>query len=348
MDFEASPIADCGSEAVFPTVEELISKLRSSFFATEFQYVAKTLKEREQNIEQKYLKLLAKVEEEKSLLLSENQKLTTKVGEEKGLLLTANQKLNDELKKKQNEIDAMRKLNTEHERKLRVYAKRFLDFDDNVPNLEKIAKESMGSGINLENKEQKDRAAESNRSPLFSEKNDSKNKTEPNLPQIILLDDHDDDDDDHKCISTLKRKQFTKETKKEYNADDDDLEFISASKRRRVSKEIKREYNTGDDDLEFFSRSKRRRGSNVMKRELHGKSAKISTELDSSASDSGSDTGINKLYMLSVGKMKKQKERWESESDMVKDLVKDDELCLNGICAIHRQRIIVHGADISR
>ncbi|KAI3812784.1 hypothetical protein L1987_17496 [Smallanthus sonchifolius] len=168
-------------EAASPTVEELISQLRSSFFSLEFQHVAKTLIEREEQMNDKYLKLKTKAQQEKDLLISENLKL------------------NDELKKKQNEIDAIRKLNDEYERKFRVYEKRCLDFDHKVLNLEKLAKESVcfrSSSVSLENKEQKDCAAESNRETLFCEKKDSKKKTEPKLKEIIHIDD--DDDDDHK------------------------------------------------------------------------------------------------------------------------------------------------------
>lgn len=167
---------------------------------------------------------------------------------------------------------------------------------------------------------------------MFSEKGDSKKRTEPKFPEIIDIADDDDDDVDDKVDQ---RNQVANEIKREHNTDDDNLKHISTTKRKRVSNERMREHNT--------------------KREHHGESAKASpffkkTELDSLDfdSDSDSDKVIDRIYMSSLVKMKKQKERWEAESDMVKDFEKDDELCLNGVCALYRQKIIVHGTDLYR
>ncbi|MFS8029880.1 hypothetical protein Hanom_Chr17g01527501 [Helianthus anomalus] len=279
-----------------PTVADLILQLQSSFFSSEFQQVAKTLTEREEHIKDEYLKLKKKAEEEKYAMFNENLKLR------------------DQLKKKEDEIDAMKKLIDEYERKVRVYENRF---DDKGLGLEKKAKESMGSSLNL---------AESFRPPAFTKKEGSKRKLEVKSYEIINIDD--DDDQGRRVTDEVKREY-------KYNTYDDDLEVISSTKRRRAASEIKTTP-----------------GSKETKSEHHDESAKITKkiELDSPEEpDSGSDTEkINKIYMSSISKVKKHKEEWKSESDMVKDLEKDDELCLNGVCALHRQRIIVHGADINR
>ncbi|KAK1431979.1 hypothetical protein QVD17_08818 [Tagetes erecta] len=69
----------------------LKQKERSSFFSNEFQSVAKTLKEREQNMKEKFFKLKIKSEDENLYLISKNLKYK------------------NELKKnKQYEIDAMK------------------------------------------------------------------------------------------------------------------------------------------------------------------------------------------------------------------------------------------------
>ncbi|KAK1438493.1 hypothetical protein QVD17_04302 [Tagetes erecta] len=323
MGLKSNPKADSDSETASPSTEELISQLRSSFFSNEFQSVAKTLMEREHKMKEKFFKLKTNAEEEKRHLVSENLKYKNELKKNKQFEIDAMKKINDELKKKQTEIEAMKKVNDEYERKVRVLEKRCLDLDDKVLGLEKMALASACSSVNLE---KKDCAAESCRPPLFSEKEDSKKKAEPKFLEIIDIDDDDDDKVD-------KGKWVPEEIKREYNMDDeDDLKYVSTIKRKRVSNELVRELNT--------------------KREHHGESAKNSpfykkTELDSSGSDSDTDSyKVNKMYKSSLAKMKKQNERWEAESDMVKDFEKDDELCLNGVCALHRQKIIVHGTDI--
>lgn len=52
--------------------------------------------------------------------------------------------------------------------------------------------------------------------------------------------------------------------------------------------------------------------------------------------------------MSLIDKLKKHKERWEFEVDMVKEFDKDDNLCLNAICALRRQRIIIDDYDFLR
>ncbi|KAJ0666091.1 hypothetical protein HanPI659440_Chr17g0663041 [Helianthus annuus] len=269
-----------------PTVEDLILQLQSSFFSAEFQQVAKTLTEREEHIKDEYLKLKKKAEEEKDAIFKENMKLR------------------DQLKKKEEEIGAMKKLIDEYKRKTRVYENRF---DDKGLGLEKKAKESMGSSLNL---------AESCRPPGFTKKEGSKRKLEAKSHEIINIDDDDD-----------QGKRVTDEVKREYiyNIDDDDLVVFPSTKRRRAASEIKT--TPGSKETKKITKK---------------------IELDSPEEpDSGSDTEkINKAYMSSISKVKKHKEEWKLESDMVKDLEKDDELCLNGVCAL--QKIIVHGADTDR
>ncbi|XP_076922541.1 uncharacterized protein LOC143584350 [Bidens hawaiensis] len=91
-----------------------------------------------------------------------------------------------------------------------------------------------------------------------------------------------------------------------------------------------------------------------MKKEHLDKSAKTSPlfekdALDVSEPDFGSDIEqVQKLYTSSIAKLRKQKEGWKSESDMVKDFEKNDELCLNGVCALHRQNIDVNRSDTLR
>ncbi|XP_076883197.1 uncharacterized protein LOC143531884 [Bidens hawaiensis] len=128
--------------------------------------------------------------------------LKKKAEEEKELLVLENLKLVDELKMKQNEIDAVMKVIAEHEGKTRVCKNRSLESDSKVFSSEKLAIESVGSG-----KEKKDCASESDRKqPLVSVKKDSKRKTEVKLPEIIDI-----DDDDLEFVPTNKRRQVLNE-----------------------------------------------------------------------------------------------------------------------------------------
>ncbi|XP_076883196.1 uncharacterized protein LOC143531883 [Bidens hawaiensis] len=183
----------------------------------------------------------------------------------------------------------------------------------------------MGSSVNLESKELKDCAAESDRKPpLVSVKKNSKRKTEVKLPEIIDIDDDDVDDDQGKRASNKIKRDYNKKE----DDDGDDGEFISSIKRSRVSKEMKKEH------LDTSAKK-----SPLLEKD----------ELDGSEPDSGSDIEqVQKLYAFSIAKLTKRKEGWKSESDMVKDFEKDDELCLNGVCALHRQKSDVNRSDTLR
>ncbi|KAI7749272.1 hypothetical protein M8C21_009284 [Ambrosia artemisiifolia] len=148
------------------TTAELILQLRSSFFSSEFEKVAKTLMEREEQMKEMYWKLKTKAREEKDVIFKENVKLK------------------DELKLKEEEIEVLRKQIAEYQDKVRVCENCF--DDDKCLSSEKKVKESMGSSINL---------TERCTPPRFAEKKDIKHKSDAKLPEIIDLDDDDDDDD---------------------------------------------------------------------------------------------------------------------------------------------------------
>ncbi|KAI7742475.1 hypothetical protein M8C21_007636, partial [Ambrosia artemisiifolia] len=186
------------------TTAELILQLRSSFFSSEFEQVAKTLMEREEQMKERYWKLKTKAREEKDVIFKENVKLK------------------DELKLKEEEIEVLRKQIAEYQNKVRV-CENCLD-DDKVLSSEKKVKESMGSSINL---------TERCTPPRFAEKKDIKHKSDAKLPEIIDLDDDDDDD---------QGKRVSNEMKRECIIDFDDLEFVSSIERRRAPKKTKREH----------------------------------------------------------------------------------------------------------
>lgn len=184
-------MAQCGSAAASPTVAELISLLRSSFLASEFQDVEEILVEREDHMRKQCNELRKKAkafEKEKDVLFLKNQKLNDEMKkkqkeidalrkenlEYKDQIKILNSEkcrvsksaLEDELKMKQSEIDALRKLNVEYEKKeaeLRFYKTQSTDLYDRVLKLEKTAKELItsagSSSINLENSQQKNSTA---------------------------------------------------------------------------------------------------------------------------------------------------------------------------------------------
>ncbi|KVH95350.1 hypothetical protein Ccrd_002583 [Cynara cardunculus var. scolymus] len=321
MGLKEDPTVECGSEMPFPTVKELFSQLRSSFFATEFQRVEKLLVEHEEHAKEKQRELKNKaesLEKEKDCLFLENLKLNDELKKKQkesdalrmenleyidqikvlNSKVSKNPELEDELKKKRREIDEMKKLNAEYEKReaeFRVYKKHFLDLGDRVLNLEKTGKELVGSDgtplMNLENKQQKNCDSENSKPPLFGEKGDYRKRTEPKFGEIIQIDDDDDDDDDQKCISTLKRKRSLNEIRKEYN----------------------------DDNIDSHNQPVASLGPN-----------------SSSHSD---DENVDEIYKSIIARKKRQKERWGVEMDMLQEFNKDDELCMNAVCALHRQII---------
>ena len=185
MGLKEDPRSECRSPTPFPSVKDLISQLRSSFFATEFERVEKTLIEREEHTNEKHAELektIESLQKEKDLLISEkmklNKELHKKQKESENLRVenvkycdkirvlsgkvSRNLEVEDDLKKKEREIDELKKVNAEYERKegeFRVYEKKLLDFGGRVLSLEKIAKElgalEESPLTSVENKQQK-------------------------------------------------------------------------------------------------------------------------------------------------------------------------------------------------
>ncbi|XP_023746097.1 uncharacterized protein LOC111894255 [Lactuca sativa] len=360
MSSEANLMAQCGSAAASPTVAELISLLRSSFLASEFQDVEEILVEREDHMRKQCNELRKKAkafEKEKDVLFLKNQKLNDEMKkkqkeidalrkenlEYKDQIKILNSEkcrvsksaLEDELKMKQSEIDALRKLNVEYEKKeaeLRFYKKQSTDLYDRVLKLEKTAKELItsagSSSINLENSQQKNSTAEYIKPPLLVEKGDNKIKAEPKLQEIIQIDDDDDDDDDDlKCHSTLKRKQSSNEVDKKYSSDFvDDIQ--PATQKRKNLQHLHNQ--------PIISNPHSTPHSSGITPQVEPRN--LMSSLDSPASISDLNTKIiDGAYKSIIARNKMIKGKWRFKSEMVEEFDKDDELCMNAICALHRQ-----------
>ena len=126
-----------------------------------------------------------------------------------------------------------------------------------------------------------------------------------------------DDNVDLKHVSSSKRKEGSNEIRKGNTND----ECISLSTSKHASKKVKREY---DDDLV----------DNIPKGTQSITSHPVS--ITSSEKVSPISDGFGPISIIVK---KKQDERWISVADMLKEFEKSDELCLNAICAIHRQSI---------
>lgn len=137
----------------------------------------------------------------------------------------------------------------------------------------------------------------------------------PKFPEILEIE---DDENDLKHASSSKRKEGSNEIK---NGDNND-EFISVSTSKHASKKVKREYE--DDLVNIISKGTQPITSHPVSITSSEKVSPISASFGSSSI---------------IVKKKKQDERWKSEADMLKEFEKSDELCLNAICAIHRQSI---------
>ncbi|KAM0059851.1 hypothetical protein Hdeb2414_s0005g00185911 [Helianthus debilis subsp. tardiflorus] len=123
MSLKGDRITDYRSESSSMTAEELVLKLRSSFFPLEFQYVAKTLNDREERLRQMNVELKTKAEEEKGVLVMENVKLKDEIDAIKKVNGENEVKfrvLKCELEKMQSDFGVMRKVSGEYEEKIRV------------------------------------------------------------------------------------------------------------------------------------------------------------------------------------------------------------------------------------
>ncbi|CAI9274499.1 unnamed protein product [Lactuca saligna] len=370
MCSEANQMAQCGSAAASPTVKELISLLRSSFLASEFQDVEKILVEREDHMRDQCNELRKKAEtfeKEKDVLSIKNQKLNDEMKkkqrevdalrkenlEYKDQIKVLNSEkcrvsksaLEDELKMKQSEIDGLRKLNVDYEKKeadLRFYKKQSTDLHDRVLKLEKTAKELIASAgsssINQENSQQKNSTAENIEPPLLVAKGDNKIKTEPKLQEIIQI----DDDDDLKCHSTLKRKQSSNEVDKKYSSDFvDDIQ--PATQKRKNLQDL---YNQPI----ISNPHSTPQSSGITPRVEKVEPRNLLSSLDSPASISDLNTNIiDGAYKSIIARNKMIKGKWRFKSEMLEEFDKDDELCMNAICALHRQsRTVLPLFDKSR
>lgn len=150
--------------------------------------------------------------------------------------------------------------------------------------------------------------------PGFKEIVNSKQRSYPKFPEILEIE---DDDVDLKHVSSSKRKEGSNEIKKGNTND----ECISVSTSKHTSKKVKREY---DDDL----------GDSIPKGTQPITSHPVSITSSEKVSPISDSFGPSSIIVK-----KKQDERWKSEADMLKEFEKSDELCLNAICAIHKQSI---------
>ncbi|KAI3501379.1 hypothetical protein L1887_29246 [Cichorium endivia] len=249
--------------------------------------------------------------------------------------VSENLKLEDELKKKQSELDAMRKLNAELEKKQAertIYENRSTDLHDRVLKLEQTAKELMisegSSSFILEDKQHKNPVDE-NCKP--TQKEDNKKRTEPKFQDIIEIEDDDDDDELQQSISTLKRKRQSDEIKNDHNSD-----FVSnIQTETQATKNLQDSHNSNPLSTPCSERIKPRN---------------LLSSMDSC--DSTSDPNIKNIdeaYKSILAKLKMKKGRWRFKADMLEEFDKDDELCMNAVCALHRQsRTVLAYYDKSR
>nr|XP_043607508.1 uncharacterized protein LOC122579400 [Erigeron canadensis] len=312
---DGDPLLESGSESY---IEDLVLELRTCFFELEFQNVAKKLVNRENILIKKYIELKKKSDNEKKLLLFKNQELET-------------------------EIERLKKVKDVCEKKVKMYKEKFVDLEKRVSLLEETPKDATTAAP---------ASVENSRPLLSSEKGDSNRKTELKLPEIIDIDD-DSDDEDNLCISSiLKRKRCSKEITKKCNSDDNDLDCESTLKTKRVSVEIKKEL---DDDYvnNILTGTPHMNKLEKFHKQVVGSTEVKLNNIQSFFNVSNSSSAqhleiIDGIYKSVLAKWNKQKQTWQFEEDMIKDFSQDDELCLNAVCALRRQKIIVHGSDMQR
>nr|XP_043639911.1 uncharacterized protein LOC122611025 [Erigeron canadensis] len=247
-------------------------------------------------------------------------------------------------------------------RLIKIYEKRFLLLDERVFILEETARDfkcEILENNNNNNNQQKDFAASDESSiglPLSNKKRDSNIRTKPRLQEIIEIDD--DDADDFQFISTLKRKRDSNEVKKELNSDDNDLDYKSTLTTNRV-KEIKRDCNSDYVDKIPTRTQPRRNVGELHNHQLTSeglyspysevKPNILASPFNTNHSTSGQNGNkVDEVYKYAAAKLK---EIWESKADMLKEFEKNDELSMNAICALYRQRtqMNIHDqSDISR
>lgn len=360
-------MAECRSESASPTVHELISQLRSSFLAEDFQNVTKALVEREHHMKELCVELGKKSEtltKEKDFLALEIQKLKDKSKkkqkefdalrkenvEYKDQIISLKSeksktlKLEDELTKKQSEIDKMKKMIAEFEPKqaeLTFYKKQSADLHDRVSKLENTAKDFMSPGETSlfdksENKQQKNGAPENIRPPLHGEKGDNKKITEPKL--IIQIDDDDDDEEDEKCISTLKRKRVSDARKREYNSD-----FTNNIQTKTQKTKNLQDLENQPKVLNSHSTPRPEGITQLTPRNLMPSLNSCDTISDPKIKN------VNEGFKSLIAKMKMKKINWKSKVEMVEEFDKNDEICVNAICALYRKsRTLLPIFDVSR
>ncbi|MFS8029881.1 hypothetical protein Hanom_Chr17g01527531 [Helianthus anomalus] len=252
MSLKGDRITDYRSESSSMTAEELVLKLRSSFFPLEFQYVAKTLNDREERLKQTNLELKTKAEEEKGVLVMENVKLKDEIdaikkvndenevkfrvlkcelekiqsdfgvmrkvsGEDKEKIRV----LDDQLKMKQNEIDATKKVNGEYEEKFRGLNDELQKQQNEIDAMKKVIVEYENKFKVYEKRPLEfDALAFSSekiaKKSLIASRNEQNDSADPKLHEIILIDDDDVVDADRELTySTNKRRRVSDETKTE-------------------------------------------------------------------------------------------------------------------------------------
>ncbi|GJU41876.1 hypothetical protein Tco_1194833 [Tanacetum coccineum] len=212
-------------------------------------------------------------------------------------------------KNKGSEIDPARKINLEYKGRMKIMSVKKEALDDDPKNTQ-----SESDAVRIPWSNSIENHAESiGPPPGFKEIVNSKQRSYPKRPKIIEID---DDDNDLTHASLSKRKQGSNVIRKEDNYD----ECISVSK--HASKKVKRECD--DDFVDNIPKGTQPVTSHQVAITC---SEKVSTFLDTFGSSS-----------VNVTK-EKQNERWKSQADMLKEFEKGDELCLNAICALHRQSI---------
>nr|XP_043608213.1 uncharacterized protein LOC122580010 [Erigeron canadensis]XP_043608214.1 uncharacterized protein LOC122580010 [Erigeron canadensis] len=361
-------VPNSGSDPVAERVPVLLSELRSTFLGTEFEKVAKKFIEREEEMNEHLIELGNNVEQllkDKNLLFLENEKLKDDLMEKQAkidALNAANLGYKNEAKVLGSEkVRVLEKENDELKKKIRVDRERFMDLNKRVLVLEDSAKEIGGVGL-VRCSKLKDcdtpaaaaaAASESCELLLSNEHGGSNKRTEPKVQKVIYIDDADEDeDDDDQFISTLKRKGVS--NKIGYSSDENNLDGISMFKSRRVSTEIDRETvisaetrnKKNLDDLHHQDMTSYP-VSTPKSSEIKPKSLMPSFDV----SDSRSSQDIKKIdetYNIVISKLKKENVRWPSEADMLEEFINDDELCLNGICALHRQKFRAKAFDVVR
>ncbi|KAL4570705.1 hypothetical protein LXL04_026366 [Taraxacum kok-saghyz] len=285
----------CGSGAESPTIQELISHLRTSFLAAEFQNAATTLVEREDQLKKQYNELTIKA---------------ASFEKEKDLLLLENQNLNNELKKERMELDALRKENLEYKDQIKV-----LISENSIP-------------------------------PLVGENGDKKKKPESKFQKIIQIDDGDDDDDDLSFISK-KRKYVSNETKTECDSNFVDNIKISTQNRNHLQHSHNQPIvsNPHSTPHSHVDKLKPRNLISSLNTPASIPNPPDINKIDAAYKSLLIAKKTNKSF---IPKTKLEKPRWESWDAMIEEFNKDDELCINAICALYRQTPILPIFDKSR